>query len=120
MVAPLCAARFISTKSSRGNAGWRSATLPGSVPAGSTLELTDVLNNAELRDYVSLDVNVRRSWQIGGSAITAFASVSNLTNRENMAGVEYDAELEDGLIVFERDEEVLLPLVPSVGILVTF
>lgn len=102
------------------HSGWRSAALPESVPEGTRLRPAQVMNRTELKDYVSLDVSVRRTWSIGRSRVTGFASVTNLTNRDNVAGVEYDAELEDGVVSFERQREMLLPLVPSLGVLITF
>jgi hypothetical protein len=84
------------------------------------VDLTTVLSEVELRDYLSLDVSLRRTWQVGRTQITGMFSVTNLTNRDNVAGVEYDAEEEDGIVVFDRDSGTLVPLVPSVGVLITF
>jgi outer membrane cobalamin receptor len=102
------------------HSGWRGASLPPAVPAGTVLPLQDVLNSSTLRDYLSLDASLRRTWQLGRSTLTAFASVTNLTNRANLAGLEYDAELDDGLVTFETERETLLPLVPSIGVLISF
>tara|TARA_Y100001933_G_scaffold83082_3_gene84544 strand:+ start:3380 stop:5824 length:2445 start_codon:yes stop_codon:yes gene_type:complete len=112
-----------STSASLGlnwHSGWRGAVLPAEVPADTVLQLEDVLNDSTLRDYVSLDASVRRTWQLGRSTVTAFASVTNLTGRDNLAGLEYDAELEDGVIALETERETLMPLVPSIGVLVSF
>ncbi len=102
------------------HSGWRSAELPSEVAEGSTLALPEVLNNRKLRDYLSVDASVRRSWQVGRSEITAYASITNLTARDNIAGIEYDAELEDGVVSLESGRETLMPLVPSVGVLISF
>ncbi|MEQ8860558.1 MAG: TonB-dependent receptor [Pseudomonadales bacterium] len=102
------------------HSGWRGAELPEEVALGDTLAVPQVLNNLELRDFVSLDASVRRSWQIGRSEVTAFASITNLTNRENVAGIDYSAELDDGVVLLEPARETLLPLVPSVGVLISF
>lgn len=102
------------------HSGWRSAGLPAAVPAGSVLPLAEVLNDTTLRDYVSLDASLRRTWRLGRSTVTAFASVTNLTSRDNLAGLEYDAELEDGILTLDPEREMLMPLVPSVGVLISF
>jgi hypothetical protein len=102
------------------NSGWRGSELPDGLPAGVQVDLTTVLSEVELRDYLSLDVSLRRTWQVGRTQITGMFSVTNLTNRDNVAGVEYDAEEEDGIVVFDRDSGTLVPLVPSVGVLITF
>jgi outer membrane cobalamin receptor len=102
------------------HSGWRGADLPPHIPAGVVLDPADVANSVELDDFVSVDVGVRRTWQVGRSQVTASAGVTNLTDRSNPAGIEYDAVEEDGRIVLEREQESLLPLVPSVGVLITF
>lgn len=102
------------------HSGWRGSAVPEDLEPGATLEIADVLNATELKDYLSLDVSVRRTWTWRRAEVTAFASVSNLTNRDNVAGIEYDPQLDDGEIVFERSRELLLPLVPSVGVLLRF
>lgn len=102
------------------NSGWRGSELPDGLPAGVQVDLTTVLSEVELRDYLSFDVSLRRTWHIGRSQITGMLSITNLTNRDNVAGIEYDAEIEDGIVVIDRDPGNLMPLVPSIGVLISF
>jgi hypothetical protein len=102
------------------NSGWRGSELPDGLPAGVQVDLTTVLSEVELRDSLSLDVSVRRIWHLGRSQITGMLSLTNLTNRDNVAGIEYDAEIEDGIVVIDRDPGNLMPLVPSIGVLISF
>lgn len=113
-------ARFTASVALTWHSGWRGADVPATLPEGATLNLTDVLSGTELRDYLSLDVSIRRTWELQRLSITAFAGATNLTDRDNVAGVEYDPEEEDGVIVFEEESEFLLPLVPTLGVLVAF
>lgn len=102
------------------HSGWRGSLLPASVDEGVTLNVADWLNNRRLDPYVSLDVSVRRSWPVGRSRLTLFASVTNLLDRGNVAGIDYDAEAEDGVVTLAPARETLLPRVPSVGVLISF
>lgn len=102
------------------HSGWRGATLPPEVAAGTVLGVADVLNNATLEDYLSVDASVRRTWRVGRSDVTIFASVTNVTGRDNLAGIDYDAEAEDDIVYLEPETETLIPMVPSVGVLISF
>lgn len=102
------------------HSGWRGSLLPASVDEGATLNVAEWLNNRDLDDYVSVDVSVRRSWPMGRSRLTLFASVTNLLDRGNVAGIDYDAEAEDGVVSLTPARETLLPRVPSVGVLISF
>jgi outer membrane cobalamin receptor len=102
------------------HSGWHGASLPPSIPVDAVLDTTRVLNSVELDDYVSVDASVSRTWHIGRSRVTASASITNLSNHSNLAGIEYDAEEVDGMFVFDQERETLLPLVPSLGILISF
>ncbi|MDH3641822.1 MAG: TonB-dependent receptor [Gammaproteobacteria bacterium] len=101
--------------------GWRSSRPPPSLGEDETLAIPDVLNNFELPAYLSFDVSLSRTWQRGRSSITLFADVTNVINRDNLAGIDYDLdEDEDGTFLFTPDEETLMPIVPSIGVLIAF
>ncbi len=100
--------------------GWRSARPPAAIGEDETLAIVDVLNNFELPEYVSLDVSVSRTWELGRSSVTVFADITNILNRDNLAGIDYDLDNEDGVFLFSPDKETLMPLVPSIGILIAF
>ncbi len=102
------------------HSGWRGAAVPESLPAGTTLDLTEVLSGTELDDYLSIDIGVRRTWALRRLTLTGFAGVTNLTDRDNVAGIEYDPEEDDDVITFERSVEYVLPRIPTIGILIAF
>ena len=92
--------------------GWRTSVPPGSIGVGETLPIESLLNNTELREYFSVDLSASKTWTIGGSMLTVFADLTNSLDRNNVAGIDYDLELEDGELIFEPDNEVLFPLIP--------
>ena len=100
--------------------GWRTSTPPPSIGVGETIPLEALLNNTELREYLSFDVSASRSWQVGRTLITAYADITNLFDRNNQAGIDYDIEEVGDRYVFFPDQETLLPIIPSVGILIAF
>ncbi|NHN38664.1 TonB-dependent receptor [Pseudomaricurvus alcaniphilus] len=102
------------------HSGWRSTRLPTLVD--DTLVLADYLNNTELRSYASLDINIRKRWPVGANQIEVFADISNLTDRKNIAGIDFDLEETDEEDVFELvpDFETLLGRVVSLGIIFSF
>ena len=84
--------------------------------------IEDVLNNAELRNYFSLDVSARYGWVIGRTYLQVYADISNITDRQNQAGIDYDIDEEQdpGGFVITPDRETLLGRVSSVGITLSF
>jgi outer membrane receptor protein involved in Fe transport len=102
------------------HSGWRSSQLPPVVPEDRVIPIESVLNNVELSDYFSLDVSARKFWEIGRTRLQIYADISNLTDRSNAAGIDYDVEEIDGGFALIPDHENLLKRVPSVGITLSF
>ncbi|MCZ6830852.1 MAG: TonB-dependent receptor [Gammaproteobacteria bacterium] len=107
------------------HSGWRSTQLPPVVPEGVVIPVSEVLNNTLLRDYFSLDISARKSWRIGKTQLQVYADISNVTDRANVAGIDWDVdegEDENGNIFFllSPDSETLLKRVPSMGITLSF
>ncbi len=102
------------------HSGWHGGTPPTEVPEGDTLSVEDVVGNTELRAYFSIDLSASRTWRFPRAAVTLFADVTNVLDRKNVAGVDWDATEENGVFVFESTSDLLLPLIPSAGILITF
>lgn len=100
--------------------GWRSARPPESIDEDETLAIADLLNNTELREYVSVDLSASKTWETGRSTITLFADVTNVFNRDNLAGIDYDIDEEDGRFFFTPCQETLLPIIPSIGVVIAF
>ncbi|MEJ2131585.1 MAG: TonB-dependent receptor, partial [Gammaproteobacteria bacterium] len=100
---------------------WRTSRPPNTLPADEEIALEDLLNNKELKGYFSFDLSASKAWQVGKSRITTYADVTNVFNMDNAAGVDYDIdEQNDGSYVFLQDDETLLPVIVSVGVLVSF
>jgi len=102
------------------HSGWRTTQMPASVPIGTVLPLDSILNNGTLPDYMSLDLNLSKTWHLGRASITARADVINALDRENIAGIDYAAEQNGTEVLLKPDQENLLPWIPSVGIIVAF
>lgn len=102
------------------HSGWRTTLLPEFVPFGETIPVASVLNNAELRDYLSVDLSARYSWELPRMRVEAYADISNISDRKNQAGVDFDPIEVEGGYELERDLESLLGRVVSVGVTLSF
>ena len=67
-----------------------------------------MLNNFELPEYLSIDLSISRTWELGRSTLTLFADITNILNRDNLAGIDFDLDEEDGVFFFTPDEETLM------------
>jgi len=75
-------------------------------------------NRSRLGEYNSLDFRVTRTFALPRGALDVFLEVNNALDRENPCCVHYDVEEgEDGSLIYTRDLDTWLPLIPSVGVL---
>lgn len=74
----------------------------------------------QLPDYVSLDLTMSKIWQLGATEVTFHGDITNVPGRKNVAGVEYDIEETDEEIFFSEGETTLLPVIPSIGVIIPF
>ncbi len=102
------------------HSGWRATELPNQVRLGETLAINQLLNNYQLRNYFAIDLSASREWRWNDKQLELYLDISNASNRSNSAGLEYAPQLEEGMLQFEREREVLLPLVPNIGFTFTF
>jgi outer membrane receptor protein involved in Fe transport len=102
------------------HSGWRSTLLPGFIPEDTTIDPFDYLNNTELRDHFSIDVSARYGWTFPRARLEIYADISNITDRSNEAGVDFDEEEVDGGFLLEPDRETLLDTVVSLGVTLSF
>jgi outer membrane receptor protein involved in Fe transport len=100
------------------HSGWFTAKPPAFSPGPLALE--DVLNQAELDQYVSLDLRLARKWRVWRSEVTLYADLANVLDRDNQAGIDFDVVAVPGGFTFEPDAETLLPFIPTVGLLIRF
>ena len=105
------------------HSGWRSSALPAYIPPDTVIPALSVLNNTQLPEFVSLDITARWRLELGRFELTFFADVSNATDRQNLAGIDFDVEEveeEPGGYLLGPDRETLLGMVPSVGVTLSF
>jgi hypothetical protein len=102
------------------HSGWRSAALPGQIASTDQLAIEDVLNQVELDDYFSLDFALEKTWRAKDMSVSVSFDGSNISDRKNLAGIDFDAEDDAGQITFEEDRETLLPYVYSLGLIIAF
>jgi len=102
------------------HSGWHSSQLPEIIPEGTVIPVESVLNNVELNDYFSLDISARKTWTFSRAQLQIYADISNVTDRGNQAGIDYDVEEEGDFILLIPDHETLLKRVPSIGITLSF
>jgi outer membrane receptor for ferrienterochelin and colicin len=102
------------------HSGWRTTVLPEFVPEDTVIPVETVLNNTDLRDYLSIDIGARKSWEWGSTRIQIYADISNVTDRQNQAGIDFDVvDVPDGYEI-TPDQETLLGRVTSIGIILSF
>ncbi len=102
------------------HSGWRTTQLPASVPVDTQLPLAAISDRNLLNDYLSLDLNVSRSWRYGRATITAQADLTNALNRTNHGGNDYTVEETATDVLLTPTSENLLPWVPTAGVSIAF
>ena len=102
------------------HSGWALTKLPGVLPFDDP-PATTLRNNSRLRSFGSLDARLAFEQPVGRGSLTAFVEVTNVVNRTNDGGVDYEVEVEDGnFVLAEVDLEPIFPLVTSAGIVWRF
>ena len=99
--------------------GWQTTRLPG-VGAADLERLS--WNDERLPAFASLDARVSRTWEWPSHSLTLFAEGSNVLNRRNVGGIDYELTREQGPNVFavSREHVTTFPLVPSIGLVWEF
>ena len=78
-------------------------------------------SNERLKDFATLDLRIAYNFQLSSSKLIAFIEVTNLPNRDNESGVEYEIINEDDEFELEEvDLEPIFPLVTSIGVVWRF
>ncbi len=102
------------------NSGWRSSKLPAFVPEGTVIPVATILNNTLLRDYFSIDIGAGQYWDIGRVRLRVYADISNVTDRHNQAGIDFDVENVPGGYELVPDQETVLGRIVSLGVTLSF
>jgi outer membrane receptor protein involved in Fe transport len=105
------------------HSGWPttgvSAELVANPDGSQTIQPILGPRNAErLPDYLRLDLKVRRNFAVGQGRLSLFASVTNLTDRANVAGARGFAftPRADGTVQVDRQDAFWLGQVPIFGL----
>lgn len=97
----------------RWHTGWQTISLPSHIPAYNP---DQVFPQTSLPDFASLDLRVSHTWEWGEQSLVAYFELINALDRENIGGVDAEAEvLDNGSHSIIATEESLLPMVPSFG-----
>jgi Outer membrane receptor proteins, mostly Fe transport len=99
--------------------GWPTTVLEvADSPSGTPQIVLSRRNRSRLGEYNSLDFRVTRTFALPRGALDVFVEVNNALDRENPCCVHYDVqENPDGSLLYTRDLDTWLPLIPSVGVL---
>jgi outer membrane receptor protein involved in Fe transport len=101
--------------------GWTFTALPAEIPADEPFIITDFRSNARFKDYATLDLKVSYEVPVKNSTLSFFLEVTNLVNRANDGGVDYEISLEDDTYELEEiDLEPVFPLVMNIGLIWKF
>jgi outer membrane receptor protein involved in Fe transport len=108
-------------------AGWHTGWTMTRVPLMRSLDepfvVADHRSNARLKNYLTVDAKVNHRFQLANSTLDVFLEVTNLVNRANKGGVDYEISLDEeqgSYLLEEVDLEPVFPLTPNVGILWRF
>jgi hypothetical protein len=103
------------------HSGWPTTPVRLVTSDGATPDVVIGPRNSErFADFASLDLRVARTFPLRLGELTAYAELTNALNRANPCCVDYNVVPDDGSYVLERDEDMWLPLVPSIGVLWKF
>lgn len=102
------------------HSGWQTTLLPATIVEDEQPDLRR--NDDQLPEFISVDFRVSHMWEWSQQSLTLFLEVTNALNRDNVGAYEYELEEDDenGGFTVIAEEETLLPLVPSLGLLWRF
>ncbi len=103
------------------HSGWRTSHLEFEYDEDTVLSVENILNNRKLGTYFSFDISARKHWDVGKVRIEVFGNITNVSDRKNRAGIDYDIdESDEGTLLLTPDPEFLPGLIPSIGISLSF
>lgn len=79
------------------------------------------VNDERLPSYHRVDLRATRTFRVGRTEIQAFADLFNAFNESNTRGYIYrNVRYVNGQVLFDRDHDLFLPRLPSIGVTVEF
>ncbi len=107
------------------HSGWRTTTLPDVVYLNDEGDLPILplsINNRKLPSYFSVDARISRTWRWSRDSLELFAELTNVTDRRNIGAYGYELETDEeaGTARLVRENDPLIPFIPSVGFTFNF
>lgn len=102
------------------HSGWRTTRLPSGVSRGETIDPQAIFNNDQTGSYLTLDIGVRRYWELDDMSLTLGIDVINALDKANVVGNEYEYVQNVDSIRFSREDESLSPLIPNITVRLQF
>ena len=91
------------------------------IPADEPFLISSFRSNERLKSYATVDAKVSYDLSLKSTKLSFFLEVTNLVNRANKGGIDYEIELADDLFTLEEvDLEPVFPLVVNIGFLWRF
>jgi len=108
-----------ATLSDSFHTGWPTTVLEVTgADAGNPQIVLSRRNRARLSDYNTLDFRLTRTFALPRGALDVFVEVNNATSRANECCIKYEVTRNpDGSLLYSREVDSWLPLVPSAGVL---
>ena len=101
--------------------GWTITKIPLEIPAQEPFIISNFRSNARLKSYATLDAKISYDMAVKSTNLSFFLEVTNLVNRANKGGLDYEIALEDDLYLLEEvDVEPIFPLVSNIGVIWRF
>ncbi len=105
--------------------GWATTRLPLAVPLDAPIDVSRYRNNDRLANYGTIDFKVSYEQHLSKSSLKYFIEVSNLVNRTNRGGIDYEIEVDDDeapeeYVLQEVDLQPVFPLVTNIGVIWRF
>jgi hypothetical protein len=101
--------------------GWTMTRVPLILPLDDPFIPSHNRSNARLKHYMTVDAKVNRRFELPNSSLDLFVEVTNLVNRSNKGGVDYEISLDEDLYrLDEVDLEPIFPLTPNLGVIWRF
>jgi hypothetical protein len=108
---------WTATLAATWHSGWPTTSVRLAEPVSTPPEvLIGDRNDVRLKDFLSVDARVSRTFRLRRGELDAWFEITNLTNRANPCCIDYRV-LDGAPPVLLRDEDHWLPIVPAFGVL---
>jgi len=105
------------------HSGWAETLLPGAIPAETVVDVDRIRNENRHREFWSINFRLSHEWNPSDMTFIAFIEVANVFNRSHSGGTDFEVEEDEedeDIWLISGDQENLLPMSTSVGIIWRF